>query len=92
MKRGITVEFDYKDDGYWVQKKQGSLSIEEIAQAINEHCGEDIYFFMIDTNSPEGWYDDYDLNGDYKPKGDCVKVYSFDAIKRLMGGSEQNGQ
>ena len=64
VKRGITVEFDYSDDGYWVMKKRGSLTIEEIAQAINEHHGEDRYFFMIDTNAPEGWYDNYNLNID----------------------------
>ena len=85
MKRGISVEYDYSDGGYWVEKKRGTLTIEEIAQAINEHRGEDRYFFMIDTNSPEGWYDNYDLNGDFVPKGDCVKVYSFDAMKRLTG-------
>lgn len=72
-------------DGYWVMKKRGSLTIEDIAQAINERSGEDRYFFMIDTNAPEGWYDNYNLNGDYEPKGDCVKVYSFDAMKRLTG-------
>ena len=85
MKRGISVEFDFADDGYWVMKQRGTLTIEEIAQAINEHSGEDRYFFMIDTNSPEGWYDDYNLNGDFVPEGDCVKVYSFDAMKRLTG-------
>lgn len=85
MKRGISVEFDFNDDGYWVKKQRGTLTIEEIAQAINERSGEDRYFFMIDTNSPEGWYDDYNLNGDFVPKGDCVKVYSFDAMKRLTG-------
>lgn len=85
VKRGITVEFDYSDDGYWVMKKRGSLTIEDIAQAINERSGEDRYFFMIDTNAPEGWYDNYNLNGDYEPKGDCVKVYSFDAMKQLTG-------
>lgn len=85
MKKGITVEFDYSDDGLWIRKAKGSLNIEEIAAAVNEYWGEDRYFMMIDTEAPDGFYDE-GLFNEFVPKGDTVKVYGFDALKRLFGG------
>lgn len=39
---------------------------------------------MIDTEAPDGFYDT-GLFNEFVPKGDTVKVYSFDAVKRLFG-------
>lgn len=84
MKRGISVEFDYSDDGLWIHKAKGSLNIEEIAATVNEYWGENRYFMMIDTEAPDGFYD-AGLFNEFVPKGDTVKVYSFEATKRLFG-------
>lgn len=78
MKRGITVEFDYKDDGYIVRKARGTLTIEEIVQALAESGYEGFYFIGINT---ECFYND---DGSFEgfPSGDSVKCYSYDTIKR----------
>lgn len=83
MKRGITVEFDYKDAGYIVKKARGTLTIEEIVQAMIDDGNEGLYFIGVNT---EGFYDD---SGNFlgAPKGDSVKCYSYDALKRDMLGN-----
>lgn len=82
MKRGITVEFDYKDDGYWVRKQKGQLTIPEIVDAMIDEGVEGFLFIGINT---ECIYDDSGYISE-KPVGDSVKVYEWGTCKRLLGG------
>lgn len=84
MKKGITVEFDMREECYWVQKAKGTLTLEEIQQALNEYHGEDVYCIMMDTNN--SYYDEQGTWVDVAPKGDCVKVFTYDAVKRMFEG------
>lgn len=84
MKKGITVEFDMHEECYWVQKAKGTLTLEEIQQALNEYHGEDVYCIMMDTNN--SYYDEQGSWVDVAPKGDYVKAYCYDTIKRMFEG------
>ena len=56
MKRGITIEYDMHEDCYYIQKQHGTLTLEEIQQALNEYHGEDQFFIFFDTNN--SFYDE----------------------------------
>lgn len=47
MKRGITIEYDFKENCHHIQKQRGTLTLEEIQQALNEYHGEEF------TDSPD---------------------------------------
>ena len=85
MKHGITVEFDYFDDGYIIRKERGKLTVDEIISAINEYAGEDFYFIGINSECV------YDDNGHMveEAKGDFVKVYSYDVIKEMFRNGDK---
>lgn len=84
MKRGITVEFDMHEECYHIQKQHGTLTLEEIQQALNEYHGEDVYCIMMDTNN--SYYDEQGTWVDVAPKGDCVKAYCYDTVRRMLEG------
>lgn len=84
MKRGITIEYDFKEDCYRIQKQRGTLTLEEIQQALNEHHGEDTFFIFMNTEN--SYFDEGGIWVDVAPKGDCVKAYTYDTIKRMFGG------
>lgn len=84
MKRGITIEYDMHESCYYVQKQKGTLTLEEIQQALNEYYGEDQYFIFMNTEY--SYYDEQGTWVEVAPKGDCVKVYTYDTIKRMFGG------
>ncbi|MCR4646259.1 MAG: hypothetical protein K5695_12765 [Oscillospiraceae bacterium] len=79
MKRGISIEYDMHEDCYIIQKQRGTLTLEEIQQALNEHHGEDQFFIYFDTNNSF-----YDEQASVAPKGDCVKAYTYSAIERMF--------
>lgn len=82
MKRGISIEYDMHEDCYIIQKQRGTLTLEEIQQALNEHHGEDKYFIWFDTEN--SYYDEQGVWIDVAPKGDCVKAYTYDIVKRMF--------
>ncbi|MBR1898439.1 MAG: hypothetical protein IJ825_06110 [Oscillospiraceae bacterium] len=84
MKRGITIEYDFKEDCYRIQKQRGTLTLEEIQQALNEYHGEDTFFIFMNTEN--SYFDEGVIWVDVAPKGDCVKAYTYDAGKRMFGG------
>ena len=86
MKRGIEIEYDFKKDCYYIQKKKGTLTLEEIQQALNEQHGEDQFFIFFDTNN--SYYDEQGTWVDVAPKGDCVKVFTYDVVKRMFEGAK----
>ena len=82
MKKGITIEYDMHEGCYYIQKQRGTLTLEEIQQALNEHHGEDQFFIYFDTNN--SFYDEQGVWIDVEPKGDCVKAYTYDVVKRMF--------
>ena len=36
MKRGVTIEYDFHEDCYIIRKARGTLTLEEIQQALND--------------------------------------------------------
>ena len=82
MKRGITIEYDMREDCYIIQKQRGTLTLEEIQQALNEYHGEDQFFIFFDTE--KSYYDDQGVWIDVEPKGDCVEAYTYEAVKRMF--------
>ncbi|MBQ8078652.1 MAG: hypothetical protein IJ236_01720 [Oscillospiraceae bacterium] len=87
MKRGITIEYDLKEDCYRIQKQRGTLTLEEIQQALNEHHGEDTFFIFMNTEN--SYFDEGGIWVDVAPKGDCVKAYTYDAGKRMFEGAKK---
>ena len=80
MKKGISVEFNYKLDCYEISKKKGILDLDEIQQALTEYYGSDeIFLIKIKT----GTWDD-GLQDVVPESSDFVEVYSLDQIKRLV--------
>ena len=82
MKKGITIEYDMHEDCYYIQKQRGTLTLEEIQQALNEYHGEDQFFIFFDTNN--SFYDEQGVWVDVAPKGDCVKAYTYSVIERMF--------
>ena len=82
MKRGITIEYDYHEDCYCIQKQRGTLTLEEVQQALNEHHGEDTFFIFMNTEN--SYYDEGGVWVDAAPKGDFVKAYTYDTIRRMF--------
>ena len=81
MKQNITVTFDSKDDGYVVKKKSKSkLTLQEIQEAVTEHCGADELMFVIMRT---GYWDDT-AEMIMPADSDNVKVYSYVTMKRIM--------
>lgn len=86
MKKGITIEYNSHEGCYYIQKQRGTLTLEEIQQALNEHHGEDSFFIFMNTE-----YSYYAANGvwvDVVPKGDFVKAYTYDTVKSMFKGSQ----
>lgn len=86
MKRGITIEYDMHEECYHIQKQKGTLTLEEIQQALNEYHGEDQFFIFMNTEY--SYYDEQGTWVDVAPKGDYVKAYTYDTIKRMFGGGK----
>ena len=84
MKRGITVEYDMHEDCYYVKKAKGTLTIEEIENAMNEYYGEDTFCIVMDTNN--SYYGEQGIWIEIAPKGDSVKVYLYDTLRRMFEG------
>lgn len=82
MKKGITIEFDYHEECYIIQKRRGTLTLEEIQQTLNEYSGEDSYFIFFNTEN--SYLDENDIWVEVEPKGDCVKVYCYDTVKEMF--------
>lgn len=82
MKKGITIEFDFHEECYYIQKQRGTLTLEEIQQALNEHHGEGSFFIFMNTEA--SYYDDQDNWVEVAPKGDCVKVYTYDTVAAMF--------
>ena len=82
MKRGITVEYDMHKDCYNIKKQRGTLTLEEIQQALNEYHGEDQFFIFFDTE--KSYYDDQGVWIDVEPKGDYVEAYTYNAVKKMF--------
>ena len=82
MKRGITIEYDMHKGYYSIKKQRGTLTLEEIQQALNEYHGEDQFLIFFDTE--KSYYDDQGVWIDVEPKGDCVEAYTYDTIKRMF--------
>ena len=81
MKQNITVTFDSKDDGYVVRKKgKSKLTLQEIQEAVTEHCGTDELMFVIIRT---GYWDDT-AEMIMPADSDNVKVYSYDTMKAMM--------
>lgn len=87
MKRGITIEYDFKEDCYLIQKQRGTLTLEEIQAALNEYHGEDSFFIFMNTEN--SYYDEDGIWVDVAPKGDVVKAYTYDTVKRMFGGENK---
>lgn len=83
MKRGITIEYDYHESCYVIRKQRGTLTLEEIQQALNEAHGEDSFFIFMNTEY--SYYDENDNWVEVAPKGDCVKAYTYDTVKTMFG-------
>ena len=87
MKRGITIERDYHDDSWVIEKKKGVLTFDEIRDALREadNCGR--FVTMIDLESE--WND----NGYYlgMGEGDSAKAYSLDAIQAMYDPDRRHG-
>ena len=80
MKRGISVEFNCKEDCYEISKKKGILDLDEIQQALTEYYGSDeIFLIKIKT----GTWDD-GLEDVVPERSDYVQAYTIDEIKRLV--------
>lgn len=75
MKRGITIEYDMHEECYHIQ------------QALNEYHGEDQFFIFMNTES--SYYDEQGEWVDVAPKGDYVKAYTYDTIKRMFEGGKK---
>lgn len=82
MKKGITIEYDMHEGCYHIQKLRGTLTLEEIQQALNEYHGEDQFFIFMNTENI--YYDEQGVWIDVAPKGDCVKAYTYDTVKRMF--------
>lgn len=80
MKKGISVEFNYKLDCYEIRKKKGILDLDEIQQALTEYYGSD-EIFLIKIKS--GTWDDQ-LQDVVPENSDFVQVYTLDQIKRMV--------
>lgn len=80
MKKGISVEFNYKLDCYEISKKKGILDLDEIQAALTEYYGSD-EIFLIKIKS--GTWDD-GLQDVVPENSDFVEVYTLDQIKRLV--------
>jgi hypothetical protein len=80
MKKGISVEFNYKLDCYEIRKKKGILDLDEIQQALTEYYGSD-EIFLIKIKS--GAWDD-GLQDVVPENSDFVEVYTLDQIKRMV--------
>ena len=78
MKKGIAIEFDYKDDGYSITKVKGTLTLDEIKNAITEYGDGGRFLLMFDTDPEEDQYGDWAERG-----GDFVKVYSLNTIESM---------
>ena len=83
MKRGITVETDYDNEGRWylkVKKKKGRLSLEDIRDAAREYAW-DYYLLVLDC-----FHDPYDIEqfGEV-PEGDLVTLYRTDEFYEEVG-------
>ena len=87
MKRGITIERDYHDDSWVIEKKKGVLTFDEIRDALREadNCGR--FVTMIDLES------EWDDNGYYlgMGEGDSAKAYSLDAIQAMYDPDRRHG-
>ena len=79
MKKGISIEFDYKDDGYGISKAKGTLTLDEIKDAISDYGDAGRFLLMFDTEPDEGQFLEWVENG-----GDYVKVYSLDTVERMF--------
>ena len=80
MKKTISTEFDYKDDGLWIHKNRGRLTLDEIQEACTEYYGSDeIVFLEIKT----GYWDDFSQSIT-PPDCDHVKAYPIDVLERRM--------
>ena len=86
MKKKITAEFDYSDDGYFIRKNSGTLTLQEIQRIINKEIGEGAYFIFMNTEC--SYYDENDIWTEVDPTGDSVKVFSYDVIRRMFSGTE----
>lgn len=82
MKRGISIEYDGRENCYCIQKQRGTLTLEEIQKALNEYHGEDQFFIFFDTE--QSFYDEQGIWIDVEPKGDFVKAYTYDTVKRMF--------
>ena len=86
MKKGITIEFDMHEECYHIQKQKGTLTLEEIQQALNEYHGEDQFFIYMNTEN--SYYDEQGEWVDVAPKGDYVKAYLYDTVRRMFEGAK----
>lgn len=82
MKKGITIEFDMHEECYHIQKQRGTLTLEEVQQALNEYHGENTFFIFMNTEN--SYYDEGGVWVDVASKGDFVKAYTYDTIKRMF--------
>lgn len=87
MKRGITIEFDMHEECYHIEKQKGKLDLEEIQNALNEYHGEDQFFIFMNTEN--SYYDEQGSWVDVAPKGDYVKAYCYDTVKRMFEGAKK---
>lgn len=78
MKKGISIEFDYRDDGYNITKAKGTLTLDDIRNAISDYGDGGRFLLMFDTDT-EDQFGDWAENG-----GDFVKVYSIGAVERMF--------
>ena len=80
MKRGISVEFNYHEDCYEIEKKKGILDLDEIQDALTEYYGSDeIFLVKIKT----GTWDD-GIEDVVRERSDFVQAYTIDQIKRMV--------
>lgn len=75
MKKGISIEFDYRDDGYNITKAKGTLTLDDIRNAITDYGDGGRFLVLIDTDVEYQYGDDMD--------GDFVKVWSIGCIERM---------
>ena len=76
MKKGISIEFDYRDDGYNITKAKGTLTLDDIRGAITDHGDGGRFLLMFDTDVEYQYGDDMD--------GDFAKVWSIGCVERMF--------
>ena len=83
--KNITVTHGDKLGVYKLHKKRGKFTLNEIAEALQNH-DPDFFYIVIDTTKEDDGFQCYGVPDD---KGDFIEAYKLFALKTAVFGEEK---